>query len=190
MKTSPYQQQAMTPLTGNGREKMNRYERVVMPHQTYLLKYAKTLEKDPSLVEDLVQETLCKALEKLDQLIEVGAVKGWLRTIMYNVCVNTYRPERGLTFVSLDAFDTEDDIPADILEHLIDPEPDENTDYMYECLGKMDALDRCVIVARAELGHSFAHIGWMLGIPPDTAHKRYKRALARLKELCNAHESR
>lgn len=163
---------------------MDRYERLVMPHQTYLTKYAKKLEKDPGLVEDLVQETLCKAAERLSLLADDKAVKGWLRKIMYNACVDSYRKEKGYTFISLDKFNL-DDLPDDIAKHLTASLPDEQRETLWELSLLLPAMDRSILRARCIFGFSFEEIAWNLGVPPDTARKRYERATERLKEICN-----
>lgn len=62
----------------------------IIDHIDKLNRFALKLTRDKYLANDLVQETLCKALEKFDKFnhSNLGA---WLSTIMYNSFVNDYR---------------------------------------------------------------------------------------------------
>lgn len=63
-------------------------------HRAALLRYARTVTRDEATAEDLVQETLARALERSDSLSDPGALRGWLFRIAHNLAVDHYRRNR------------------------------------------------------------------------------------------------
>jgi len=59
-----------------------------------LLRYARTIERDAQLAEDLVQETLLRALERADSFREEAALATWLHRILHNLTVDRFRADR------------------------------------------------------------------------------------------------
>ena len=53
-----------------------------------LRRYALTLVNEPEAADDLVQDTLERAIRKRDQWRRRGAIRSWLYRILYNVFVN------------------------------------------------------------------------------------------------------
>src|SRR5437868_6824530 len=58
-----------------------------------LRRYARVLLRDPHRAEDLVQDTLERAMRKL-HLWQAGNLRAWLFTIMHNVFVNQLKSSR------------------------------------------------------------------------------------------------
>ena len=162
----------------------DRYNRVVMPHRAYLARYAHVLEFDHHKREELVQETMCLAAEKLDTLKEDGAAKGWLKVIMRNASIDTYRKEEGFTFISMDQFD-ENNMPNEVAEFFHAPEPDEDISAMWELVDTMSLKDQMILRLHFDQGYTAKEIGHRLNISLDAAEKRIQRAQARLKEIAN-----
>ena len=63
--------------------------REAVRHQKVLTCFAYTLLKDWSLAEDAVQETLIAA--STGNLEEIRNIKGWLKRVTYNKCIDTLR---------------------------------------------------------------------------------------------------
>lgn len=61
-----------------------------------LLRYARTLSRDPLLAEDLVQETLVRAIRRADSYRAEASLTTWLHRILYNVAVDHFRRRREL----------------------------------------------------------------------------------------------
>lgn len=59
-----------------------------------LLRYALTLTRDQDRAEDLVQDTITKALERTDQFRGDSSVATWLHRILYHRFVDSVRRER------------------------------------------------------------------------------------------------
>ena len=64
------------------------FERELIALREKLLKYALLMFPKREDAEDLIQETLLKALENRDKYNENVNFKGWLYTIMHNTFVN------------------------------------------------------------------------------------------------------
>lgn len=56
-----------------------------------LLRFARTLARDPSQAEDLVQETLARALEKADTFRGEASLATWLHRILHHLAVDQAR---------------------------------------------------------------------------------------------------
>ena len=59
-----------------------------------LLRYAITLTGSGTAAEDLVQETMVRALERSESLVEPGALRSWLYRIAHNLAVDQFRRDR------------------------------------------------------------------------------------------------
>lgn len=84
------------PEGGLGHE----YRRIVdvraqLPEQMPgLYRYISSITRDPATAEDLMQETLARALEKADTLQSPGALRSWLFRIAHNTTIDYYRRQR------------------------------------------------------------------------------------------------
>jgi len=58
-----------------------------------LWRYACRLCRTPADAEDLLQESLVRGYERLDQLLAAGNIRAWLFRVMYSVFVNRYHYE-------------------------------------------------------------------------------------------------
>jgi len=59
-----------------------------------LLRYARTIVRDAQVAEDLVQETLLRALERADSFRGEAALATWLHRILHNLAVDRFRADR------------------------------------------------------------------------------------------------
>jgi RNA polymerase sigma-70 factor (ECF subfamily) len=76
----------------------------IAPHLPRLRRYARSLLRDSTRADDLVQDTVVRALEKAHLYQHDTNLRGWLVTIMHNEHVNaTRRHIRGPVYVSDDA---------------------------------------------------------------------------------------
>ena len=73
----------------------------IEPHLTRLMRYARSLVRNPVQADDLVQDTVVRALEKAHLYESNTNLRGWLVTIMHNEHVNAVRRSmRSATLVS------------------------------------------------------------------------------------------
>src|SRR4029077_17833475 len=66
-----------------------------------LRRFARKLSRDAEPVDDLVQETLTRALGSLERYQPTGDLKAWLFTIMKNYVRDQWRKQRHMATVSL-----------------------------------------------------------------------------------------
>src|SRR3984957_17448975 len=63
----------------------------IATHLPRLRRYARALLRNPAQAEDLVQDTMVRALEKAHLFQHDSNLRGWLVTIMHNEHVNAVR---------------------------------------------------------------------------------------------------
>jgi RNA polymerase sigma-70 factor (ECF subfamily) len=67
----------------------------ILPEQTQALyRYVRSISRDSATAEDLVQETLVRALEKSDTLRSPASLRSWLFRIAHNTTIDYYRRQR------------------------------------------------------------------------------------------------
>jgi RNA polymerase sigma-70 factor (ECF subfamily) len=78
----------------------NPFEKELIGLQSELLRFASKLTADQEKANDLLQETLLKALDNKSKYLPETNFKGWVFTIMRNIFINDYRKEvRDQTFI-------------------------------------------------------------------------------------------
>ena len=139
-----------------------------------LRRYARALTAERSAADDLVQDTLERAWNKLHLWREGSDLRAWLFTIMHNVHVNQVRSRAGSASVYLD--DEAADAPvratqADLLEVR-----DIDT-----ALQRLPAEQREVLLLVALERMSYGEAARTLDIPIGTVMSRLARARERLR---------
>ncbi len=67
------------------------FKQIVTEHSTPLKRFAIKLTQDSEEAQDLVQDTMLKAITNAEKFQEGTNLKGWLFTIMKNIFINKYR---------------------------------------------------------------------------------------------------
>lgn len=70
------------------------FDAIIVGNADYLKPFAFKFTKHKETAEDLVQETLCKALANRQGFAEDSSVRAWLFTIMRNIFINYYRKQQ------------------------------------------------------------------------------------------------
>jgi RNA polymerase sigma factor (sigma-70 family) len=138
-----------------------------------------THARDAADTQDLVQETLLRTFKKIEgfEARGVGALQAYLRQALMNQIRDELRrfDRRGAP----EAIDSQvPDLAPSPLEQAIGREATER----YEAaLSRLRPEDRELIIARVELGFSYAELAEALGKPTvEAARKAAQRALVRL----------
>ncbi|EKQ57306.1 MULTISPECIES: RNA polymerase sigma factor [unclassified Clostridium] len=76
------------------------FEIIIDNYGRYIYNYALKLSCNPSVAEDIAQETLIQAWKNISQLKDVNAIKKWLTTICLNIFRMKMRKEQGITELS------------------------------------------------------------------------------------------
>ena len=143
---------------------------------------------DPTLAEDLAQETFVKAFRSLATYDATRRFSSWLFRIAHNTALDALRRPRPAT-VSIDA--PQDDgrqSPQEL------PAPPSADPAEQQALGRAleDALNRlrpeyrAAVSLRYDEGLSFDEIGHVLGVPQATARTHVHRARKELARLLDA----
>jgi RNA polymerase sigma-70 factor, ECF subfamily len=158
------------------------FEATALPHLDLLYRVARRYTRDAARAEDLVQETVLKALTHWESFRPGSNARAWLLTILRNTFVSGYRRSRReavtvdhetLDRVSVHATDAADP-SGEFFSRLTDE----------KILASVDALPedfREVVVLSDIEGMSYAEIAEVLEVPVGTVKSRLFRARQRLQ---------
>jgi RNA polymerase sigma-70 factor (ECF subfamily) len=137
--------------------------------------------RDHAEAQEVSQDVLVKAFEKLHQLQEPAAFPGWLRSIAVRQAINrcTRRPPTILVEPhTIDRADIRHTTPVDSLLAV------ERKDQLHAGLDRLATLDRSTLVAFYLNGHSLIEMSDEFAAPVGTIKRRLHVARKRLaKEL-------
>jgi RNA polymerase sigma-70 factor (ECF subfamily) len=147
---------------------------LIVPYIPNLRRYARALVGDRDGADDLVQDTLERAVRKF-HLWRPGDLRAWLFSIMHNVFVNQLKSRK---------------IPADVEidETFAAPVPGATrADVMdlQRALGTLAPEQREVVLLVALEDMSYADVSRALGIPMGTVMSRLSRGRERLRRIMN-----
>jgi RNA polymerase sigma-70 factor, ECF subfamily len=147
------------------------------PQIPRLRRYARTLTKDLSRADDLVQDCLVRALAK-EHLWEPGTdLRAWLFTILHNQHVNDVRRlVREGTVVPIDDMTSNLSAPPTVEASL-------DLSDVEQAIGGLPRDQREVILLAGREGMRYEEMAETLGVPVGTVRSRLSRARNRLREL-------
>jgi RNA polymerase sigma-70 factor (ECF subfamily) len=136
-----------------------------------LRRYAWSLLRNSDDADDLVQDCLVRALDRLAKASTISAVRPWLFTIMHNLFVSRWRTKRRQgEFVSSDAMET--------AEIAVGPEQDGPL-ARRDLLAGLDRLSddqRRVLLLVSVEGLEYREVASILDLPIGTVMSRLSRA--------------
>ncbi|MBI5909883.1 MAG: RNA polymerase sigma factor [Betaproteobacteria bacterium] len=145
----------------------------IVAHIPRLRRYARALAGDSHRADDLVQDTLERALAKFYLWRRGSDLRAWLFTIMHNVFINQLKARRELAL---------DDAVEDGLQSAPQSDPlelrDLDTALRLLPVGQREVL---LLVALEQL--SYAEVSKALSIPVGTVMSRLSRGRERLRAL-------
>ena len=129
---------------------------------------------DAMLADDLVQESLGKALQKHDQLKDLDKLDAWLFRILHNTWMEYLRKHKPTT--DLDGFDPiDEESPENILSY------EQLVTRVQQAVSKLPMAQRQVMTLVDLESSSYADVAEKLDIPIGTVMSRLNRARATLK---------
>ena len=145
--------------------KTRRYEQLVQLYHADVYRYGYWLCKDPDIAQDLTQETFLRAWKSLDSLLDAGAAKAWLITILRRE--NARRFERK-------QFDYDDSTEQDSLadDDQISAEQDCDNDKLRSQIAALPEEYREPLVLQALGGFSSDEIASLLQLNVNTVNTR------------------
>jgi RNA polymerase sigma factor (sigma-70 family) len=143
-----------------------------------LRRYARTFVRDPGAADDLVQDTLERAISRWHQRRSDADTRTWLFTILHNLAVNHLRrtARRGREIALDDAGESDVAVPStqeDALRH----------EDILAAVGQLPDDQRGVLVLVSIEDVSYAEAARILDIPIGTVMSRLARARVRLLKL-------
>ncbi|TCM82725.1 RNA polymerase sigma factor [Rhodovulum steppense] len=146
-----------------------------------LRRYALALTRDPAAADDLVQDTLERAIRKRHLWKRRGSLRGWLYRILYHVFLNqSARRRRRAREVDLDAV-PEPVAPGSAESGLVRRD-------IVSAMHDLPAEQRAAIALTAVEGLSYDEAAAALDIPVGTLRSRLSRGRERLRKTFDAAE--
>lgn len=139
-----------------------------------LRRYARALVGERSAADDLVQDTLERALNKLHLWKRGTDLRAWLFTVMHNVHVNQVRSRREFATLDADALELPVRATQDVALETRDLE---------RMLVRLPVEQREVLLLVVLEDMSYDEAATALGIPIGTVMSRLSRAREKLRAL-------
>ena len=161
---------------------MTEFARLLEAQLPRLRRYARALTRDPSRADDLVQDTLVRALDKQHLYQDGTNLRAWLFTLMHNQHVNNAR--RNVR--EGDSLDV--DTVAAHLVAVTDPTASRQLRELDEAIGKLAMEQRQVILLIGLEGMSYEEAAAILDVPIGTVRSRLSRGREALRRLMGMEE--
>jgi RNA polymerase sigma-70 factor (ECF subfamily) len=157
---------------------------LLITHIPDLRRFARSLERDRVAADDLVQETLERAIKKMHLYEPSGPFIGWLNTIMRNLFVDRVRRRKLNQTASLDQspaaepYQNENQVDRLVLKEL------------RVAVDQLPVEQRQVLLMIAVQGLSYEDAAQHLGVPLGTIRSRLFRARANLMQRLDPEQVR
>jgi RNA polymerase sigma-70 factor (ECF subfamily) len=146
----------------------------LIEHLPRLRRYARALTREPSRADDLVQDTLERALAKLDLWQPGSDLRAWLFTLMHNLFINQVRATRPADSMLDDALDVP--VSGGQMEALAARD-------IHTALARLPVEQREVMLLVGLEQFAYAEAAQVLGVPVGTVMSRLSRARERMRSL-------
>lgn len=154
--------------------KQRLFDSLARQYTTDLYRYALWLCKDPTLANDLVQETFTRAWKSIDSLREPGAAKGWLTIILRREHARLYERKR------LEMADWDESLVAE--DSQAGPEERNEIVILRRAMMALDKKYREPLVLQVLGGFSCAEIATKLDLTKAAVMTQLFRARQKLKQ--------
>jgi|SRR5215472_4728670 len=163
---------------------MSGFHQLIKEQIPRLRRYARALTSNRERADDLVQDTLARALAK-EHLWQPGTdLRAWLFTIMHNQYVNTVR--HGVR----DAAAVDVETVSATLIATTDPTASRQLRELERALSRLPSGQRQVILLVGLEGMSYEDAAAILRIPIGTVRSRLSRGREMLRRLLDMNEER
>jgi len=145
-------------------------------HRLRLYRIAYAWTHNAALADDLVQDTLTKAMQKADQLRDPNAGQAWLYTILANCHRDHHRRNR----------ETESIDNLDLIEESTPEQESSQQEIVHKvriAIARLSEGQRQVVTLVDIEGFSYVEVATILGVPIGTVMSRLCRARTALKDI-------
>src|SRR5258705_8873998 len=146
---------------------------LILPYIPNLRRYARALVGDRHAADDLVQDTLERAVRKF-HLWKPGDLRAWLFSIMHNVFVNQLKARKIAPSVEIDEATIAAHVPTVTSVDILD---------LQRALLTLAPEQREVVLLVALEDMTYADVSRALGIPIGTVMSRLSRGREKLRGL-------
>ncbi|HJH65689.1 MAG TPA: sigma-70 family RNA polymerase sigma factor [Bacteroides mediterraneensis] len=154
------------------------FEEELISLQGKLRSYAYLLFPQREDAEDLIQETLLKALENRERYNENVNFKGWLYTIMHNIFINICKSKKYCLFLSL----SDSNVSEDMARAMEFADDEYSFKEICQVIDELPENLRMVVSMRMK-GFKYLEIANRTGIPIGLVKSRIFYGKKRLKEM-------
>ena len=154
------------------------FQQLITPYLPKLKGYCAKVLNNQSDAEDVVQETIIKALTNLKGFKWIVSFKVWLFKIAHNECINKIRERRW------DLYENDDEY-LDTLEAKL-PNEDDIALLMSSLLEKLSFVDRNIMLLRYRTGLEFQEVADICEMKLSAVKMRHKRVIEFLTEQTDA----
>ncbi len=151
------------------------FEQLVSAYHKDLYRYAYWLCKQPTVAEDLVQETFARAWKAIDKLNDEKAAKAWLITILRRENARMYEKYQPLLV------EIEENLASDELKN--EPSLDLEQQQLHQAILALENDYKEPLILQIMWGFSGDEIAQELDLKLATVNTRLFRARKQLKEL-------
>ncbi len=151
------------------------FKKLVGESRNRLYRMAYTWTHDPHLADDMVQQTLCKALDNQRQLRDIAAADSWLFRILANCLKDHYRARREVLL-------GDDQVRVDYVTPETQTQEQQLVDKVRLAISRLP-LAQCQVITLVDLeGFTYARVAETLEIPVGTVMSRLCRGRAALRD--------
>lgn len=157
--------------------KSDEFTNALIAHLPSLRRYAVALVGNAALADDLVQDSIERALRQATQLRELQNMPGWLRRILHNLYIDEIRRNRGRgAHQDIEDFSDHPELTVQALDNL------SNRDFV-RAMNALTFEHRQILLLVGLEELSYRSIADELAIPIGTVMSRLARARERLRSL-------
>ena len=157
-----------------------------------LTRYVRAITRDTATADDIVQETLARALEKAGSLQDGGALRSWLFRIAHNTTIDYYRRQRE---------DPSEDIAVEVEQRWHDDDYTvdadivvaraETTEEVRDALVRLPYAYRSVVVLHDAQGWTAREIAEVMDLSLPATKQRLRRGrMMMVSAMAEGHERR
>jgi RNA polymerase sigma-70 factor (ECF subfamily) len=153
---------------------MDSIDEIIKQHGSHVTAYVRSMVRDQSMVEDLVQDTFIRVWRYLPSYRGEGSLASWIMTICHNVVVS--------------AVTKKIDIPTEYLHIAAVEDEHNNTDFV-SLISRLPIDQRQAVALVLVMGFSYQEAADIMKSPIGTIRSRISRGRDTLREMVLAAEN-
>jgi RNA polymerase sigma-70 factor (ECF subfamily) len=159
----------------------SKFEEISKPIMLDLYKHIKLIVKNSTLADDVFQNSLLIAYEKLDSLRDESKFKSWVFKIATNECFRVLKEQKKETPIEKFFDDIEELKDTDSVELLIILKDDKKN--VMKAIKNLSYNQRCLIVMIYYLGLDYKEISKLLSVEVNALRVQHHRIINKLRNM-------